>query len=89
MGLHRNLDTAPHVPIEGTSAVPMFNEEIQIDLLRLGDLITLHHMNASSKNSLFTRGRSKHAQEVWGAFRGARIEVSDYPKCIQMDEEGK
>ena len=42
------FDKGLHVQIAGTSAVPMLNEQVQVDLLPSGDLIALHAMAAVS-----------------------------------------
>ena len=83
------FDKAPHVPIAGTSAVLMFNEKAQVDLLFLGDPIVAHAMHVISKNSLLRPVQSKNPQEVWGVFCGGRLCTFGPPKCIQMDEGGE
>ena len=45
----RAFDKAPHVPIAGAPAVPMFREKARVDLPCLGDLIVLHPMDAFPK----------------------------------------
>ena len=47
--LSRVSDFAPRVPIDGTSAVLMFNGLLQIDFLFLGDIIALDVMSFFSK----------------------------------------
>ena len=43
--LCRAFAKAPHVPIAGTSAVPMFHGKVRVDLLFLGDLVVAHVMD--------------------------------------------
>ena len=65
----RAFDKAPHVPIAGASAVSMFNEKAQVDLLFLGDLVVAHAMDVFSKYSLLRPEQSKNPQALPGAFR--------------------
>ena len=46
-------DKAPHVPIAGASAVSVFNEKVQVDLLFLADLIVLHASDMFTNTRLF------------------------------------
>ena len=64
----------------------MFNERLQMDLLFLGDIITLHIMDVFSKYSMLTRVRSKNPQEVWDAFLSTWARVFGIPKCLHLDE---
>ena len=83
------FDKAPHTPIAGTSAVAMFNEKLQVDLLFLDDLIALHIMAVFPKYSILTLVRSKNPLEVWDAFVACWIGIFGPPKAIQMDEGGE
>ena len=56
----RASDKAPHVPLAGASAVSMFNEKVQVDLLFIEDLIALRAMDAFPKDSLFLPVQSKN-----------------------------
>ena len=47
-------DSAPHVPIAGTSAVSMISGDLHIDRLFCDDMVSLRVMDVSSKYSLFT-----------------------------------
>ena len=62
----RASEAAPRVPIAGTSAVSMFNEEVQVDLLFSDDLVAAHAMDVFSRYSLLRPDQAKNPQEVWG-----------------------
>ena len=80
---------APHVPIAGTSAVSMCNEEVQVDLLFLGDVVVAHAMDVFSKYSLLHPVQSENPQEVRGVFCAGWLPTFGRPKCIRMDEGGE
>ena len=76
----------PHGPIAGTSTAPILKKKSQVDLLFLGDLLAVHAMDASSKNSPLLHARSENPQEVWDALSGARLQVFGQPKHLLMEE---
>ena len=65
----------------------MSNEEVQVDLLFLGDIIALHAMDMYTKSSLLPPSQSENPGKVWGAFCGGWSGIFSPPKCIQMDED--
>ena len=85
----RPFGAAPHVPIAKTSTLPMFNGELQVDPLFLGDLIALRVVDAFSKYPHLLPVRSKTPEEVRDASYGAWIAIFGQPKCIRMDEGGE
>ena len=85
----RPFDAAPHVPIAWAPALSMFNGELQVDPLFLGDLIASRVIDAFSKYSHLLPFRSKNPKEVRDASYGARIAIFGQPKCIRMDEGGE
>ena len=76
------FETAPHIPISGTSSVSMFNERLQMDLLFVGDIIAPRIMDVFSKYSILTRVRSKNPQEVWGAFLSSLAGSLAHPRAF-------
>ena len=62
------------------------HEKLRADLLFLNDIIALHVMDVSSKNSPLIPVRSENAQEVRAVFSILRIGICEPPKCIQTDE---
>ena len=84
----RAFDSAPSIPVAGTSSVSASNEKLQIDLLFLGDIIVLHVLDLLSRYSLLAPARSKNPEEVWDAFCNSWIAVFGKPRIIQMGEGG-
>ena len=83
------FDSAPAIPVAGTSSVSAFNEKLQVDLLFLDDLIVLHVLDLFSRYSLLVPARSENPEEVWDAFCNSWIAVFGKPRIIQMDEGGE
>ena len=83
------FDRAPHAPIAGAAAVAMFNDEVQADLLFLGDIIAVHALDVFSKHFLLIPARSKDPQEFRDAFCYPRVGIFGPPQRIQMDEGGE
>ena len=69
------FDSAPAIPVAGTSSVSAFNEKLQVDLLFLDDIIVLHVLDLFSRYSLLAPVRSKNPEEVWDAFCNSWIAV--------------
>ena len=65
---HWAFGKTPHVLIAGASAASMFNEEVQADLLFLGDTIAMRAMDMFPKYSLLLQVQPEYPQEVWGVF---------------------
>ena len=84
----RASDAAPHAPIARASAVAMFNEKLQADLLLTDDIIALHATDVSSRYPPLLPVRTENPKEVRGAFRTSGIGVPAPPRCIQTDEGG-
>ena len=84
----RPFGAAPHVPIAKSPTLPMFNGELQVDPLFLGDLIALRVIDVFSKYSHLIPVRSRNPEEVWSASYGPWITIFGQPKCIRMDEGG-
>ena len=82
----RPFDKAPHAPIAVTSAVAIFNETFQEDLLLLGDVISPRSMDVFSKFSPLIPVRKENPREVWDACRNSWIGVSGPPQRTRMDE---
>ena len=85
----RAFDKAPHLPVAGTTMVPLFNEMVQVGLLFLDAGVALRAMDLNSKDSVLVRVRSKNPLEAWVAFLGSRISVSGRPRSIEMDAGGE
>ena len=83
------FEKAPHFPAAGTSTAAMFHQNLNVDLLFLGDIIALHVMALSSKYSPLIPVRTKTPQEVRDAFYASRVGVFGPPMIIQMDEGGE
>ena len=84
----RALDGAPHAPVAETSAVAMFREKLQADLLFVYDITTVRVMEVFSTYSHLLPVRAKNPHEVWGASCSSWIGVFGPPARIQMDEGG-
>ena len=87
-GTCRAFDNAPHVPNVGTPTAEAFNEKAHVDLLFLDDIIALHAMDTSSKNSLLLPDQTKNPQEVSAAPCGCWLGSFVPPKSNQMDAGG-
>ena len=68
------FDTAPHLPLAGTSSAPLFKKELQVDLLFLGNVIDLRAVP-----SPLARVCSQNPPVVWGRYAGPRISDSGRP----------
>ena len=82
----RPFDKAPRVPAAGTSTVPMFDENLQVDLFLVGDIIVLRATDVFSTYSLLMPVSSKDPRGVSDASCSSRTGVSGRPQSIQMDE---
>ena len=60
-----------------------------MDLLFLGDVITLRIMDVFSKYSILTRVRSTNPQEVWDAFLSSWVGVFGISESLHLDEGGE
>ena len=69
----RTYDTAPHVPIAGTTTVSPVNERLQVELSFSGDAISLRATYDYCTYPLSAPLRSQNPQEVGGVFRSSRI----------------
>ena len=67
----------------------MLNERLRMDLLFLGDILTLHIKDVFSKYSILARARSNNPQEVWDAFLSSWVGVFGIPKCLHLAEGGE
>ena len=85
----RTFDCAPYVPLAGTSAVPMFNGEVQVGLLCLDGIVASLPMDFFSRYPLLPPPRTRNPQEVWDACPNLRVGIFGPPKCIRMDVGGE
>ena len=83
--VRRAFGRAPHVLTAGTSAISIFNEKLQLDLLFWGEIVPLH----SENSELLIPAHSENPKEVWGAFATLRSGIFGPSKCIRMDEGGE
>ena len=84
----RGPDKAPHVPTADTSAVSMFNEKVQVDLLSLDEFIALRAVDLLSEYPLLLPVQPRNSQEVRNVFRSGRSGIFGPPKSIQMGGGG-
>ena len=82
------FEKAPHAPLAGASAVPIFYEESQVDPSSLRDLTAFRAMGVFSKYFPLLPARQRNLQEVSDAIRGARIGFFGQLKCVQWDDGG-
>ena len=85
----RAFDTAPHLPIAGTSTASSFNEKPLVDLPFFDDAIPSRAAGIYSEQFLLIRLRLENPSEAWGAFCSSRIAIFVGPECVQMDEGGE
>ena len=71
---------APHVPIAGTSTVPMFNGKAQVGLPFPDDLIALHDTGMFSRYSLLLPVKAENPKEVWDVLCGVWLGASGPPQ---------
>ena len=64
--VRRAFDQASHVPIAGTPAVAMLNEQLQADLMFLDDIIALHSTDVAPKYSPLIPARPKNPRRGMG-----------------------
>ena len=84
--VRRAAEKSPHVPIGGVSTVSMFTGELQVDLPLSDDIIALRVTDVYSEYTLSIPVRSKHPQEIRGAYCGGLRGVFGQPEGIQIDE---
>ena len=84
----RAFDKDPHVPIIGTSTVPMFHGKLRVDLPLLGDIFFLRATDVRATLSLLIPA----ARRILRKFGAPFAEVNGRllaTKSIQMDEAAK
>ena len=71
----RAFDTAPHLPIAGTSTASSFHEELQVDFLFVDDAIPLRAIDMFPKCPPLARARSGNPVGGRGASCSSRIAI--------------
>ena len=66
------FDKAPHIPIAGTTTISAFDEKVQVDLLVLDNLVTLHAMDFFLRYSMLLPASSEKSLEAWDAYAESR-----------------
>ena len=83
-----SFDKAPHAPLAGASAVPIFYEGSQVDPSSLCDLTAFRAMGVFSKYFPLMPVRQRNLQEVLDAIHGAWIGFFGQLKCVQWADGG-
>ena len=80
-------EKAPRLTVAGTSQAWASDEQVKVDLIILGNLITLHAMDPSLRYAMSAMAPSQNPLEERGAPACSRITVFGKPACVQMDSD--